>query len=153
MLYANESMRNQTRGLGVAAGIVGGNGFSYLFLPDEGIGYHAAGIIVKSPSLTYLSLGIEPLKVLHKGNSTALYLVSGIGFKLLKETESEYRYISGKGYYAESSKTTNTLSFGAGLGGVYQSSGRLVANMEFLMAFWDERIIPMPQIGFYYMLW
>lgn len=154
-LFANENGNSLTRGLGVCAGIMGGNGFSYLYLPVDGYGFHTAGLLIKTDDLSYLSLGIAPLKVLHKGNRTAMYLVSGIGLKFEKETKYHYHWDDEMHRQTETEtiENNNTISFGAGIGGVYQSNGRLTANVEFIMAVWEDRIIPVPQAGFYYLLW
>lgn len=69
-----------TRGLGISAGFIGGNGFSIRLMPPEkGMGFQAGFIFVSSSGDRFFSMGGELLGVLKRTDSSALYWLAGMG--------------------------------------------------------------------------
>ena len=65
------------QGLGLSAGIVGGTGFSYRYMPEKGLGFHSSVILWKVHDNSYFHIALEPLFILKNSGQTAMYLVGG----------------------------------------------------------------------------
>jgi len=142
-------------GLGLHAGQIGGSGFSYLYLPNKGFGFRMGFIYLKSSDFEYFNFGVQPLFVLHKGTTSAMYISSGFGLKTETTTDTIYDYY-GPSY--EDEKTDDRTSFGVGLGWASFARGRFsnerfIFTAELLLIVSKDEVLPWPQVGFYYMLW
>ena len=130
--------REPAQGLGLSAGVVGGLGFSYRYVPERGrLGVHVAIIGWKTGNDSYFHIATEPLYVLDNTETSALYVIGGAA---LIATESDSHWAGGVG-----------LGFGR-QGFLLQHTEQLWSSYELVLTAYREKILPYPQISVHYML-
>ncbi len=121
------------KGIGIAGGFISGLGFSYRYFPVNGIGCQLSGVYTYAGSGDFLSLGGELLYIMHRNESTALYLLAGAGhFKEKSGSITDY--------------------YGFGLGYSICTLQRIWTSGDLVMAVSDGDFLPYPQISFHYLL-
>lgn len=126
-----------TNGLGISGGLMSGSGFSYRYFPMHGLGFQAGGIFYKTSSNEYLNFGLQPLFILHRNESTSLYLLLGFGY---------YSKTDGDG------ETNTDTAVGFGMGASICTLERIWGSLDLTLAAFDDKFLPYPQASVHYML-
>ena len=124
---------NQTMGLGLSAGLVGGMGFSFRCLPESGMGIQATTIGWRAGGDSYFNFALEPLYVLRNSGNTAFYVAVGGS---MTSTES-----------------SSNVAVGAGFGFGWHPIENTWTSFDLLITGYKGDILPYPQCAVHYMLW
>jgi len=126
------------QGLGLSAGIVGGTGFSYRYMPEKGLGFHSSVILWKVHDNSYFHIALEPLFILKNSGQTAMYLVGGWA---LVETEEN---------------SDGAVGFGMGFAWrrfAWWPQEQVWTSFDLVMTSFRGDIFPYPQAALHYLIW
>ncbi len=152
-LHAEETSESELcRGLGIAGGILSGNGFSYRYSPVCGMGYNIAGIYLLGEDYSYFKLGLESLLILHNDQYAALYFITGFSYLESWNDDEVWMYDGSSSYYKTDRDWETGFAGGVGLGLTLKTK-RIWTSLECIMCAYHKTFLPYPQVTVHYMLW